>query len=269
MNIPLLPDKAYKLLIYLGVGLLIYCWLFGQNQSEQYEKKRIEFNVEIKKLENEQKYLNLDLKEISKEADVLSRKYSIENPLNVSDSGYIFNRTLRGSKTEVRISDSIATLLQKYNFKQTEISKKNDQLGIKKYELESLSESISSMNSSLILYVVLGFTFTIVGIISWDFKDEADSKLLMRLNLDKPTFSNLCQSCGKKFNSMIKYGKEKDSSFNYHFCRDCYSDGEFTNQELTKDEIKDKRKNEMIAKGRKKISIKIVSMQIDNLDRWN
>jgi len=247
---------------------MIYCWILWQRESEQYEKQRIEFNVEIKTLENERNYLDSDLKEINKEADLLARKYSIKNPLNVSDTGYVFVRMVRGEKMEVQISDSIASLLKKHNQKNKEISIKDDQLGVKKYELESLYDSLLETKDNLIPMIVVGFLLSIIGIFLWVDREDIEAQILKRQNLDKPTFSDHCQSCAKEFNSMVKYGTEKNNILNYHFCSNCFTMGEFINPHLTKTEMKEMIKNELVAKRKGKLYIKLTLKQIDKCERW-
>lgn len=268
MNIPILPDKTYKLAIYIGIGLILYSWIIGQNKSEEYEKQKVAFSVEIKRLENERKYLDTDLKTLSKDADLLSRKFSIKNPLTVSDSGYIFIRTLVGGRKEVLISDSIASLLKQFDHKQKEILIKDDQLAIKRYELESLGNYLLEIKETFLFLLGFGGSLTFIGLIAWSNSDDFDAQLLKRQNIDKPYISSSCQSCGKKFNSMIRYGTENNNTKNYHFCNQCYSNGEFTIPDLTKEEMKVIIRKELVAKKAKWMTIKLKLLQLNNAERW-
>jgi len=40
----------------------------------------------------------------------------------------------------------------------------------------------------------------------------------------------ICQSCGMPITSNSQYGKNKDGSTNYDYCKYCYKDGEFIHQ---------------------------------------
>ena len=268
MNIPLIPDKFYKLLVYLGIGLIIYAWVSRQNDYQVYEKKRIEFNVEIKKIENQSKYLDLELKDIYSEADYLSKKNAIKNPLSITDTSYKFSQVLIGNYIEKNVSDSIMKLLSKYDQKNKEFRLKNDELLIKKYELEELKGSLVEIETFSMQMMVIGSILAFIGSFLWFAYEFNENEILRRQNLDKPSFSSYCQSCGKYFNSMIRYGTEDNGQKNYHFCSNCYSNGCFTEKELTLPELKEKLKKELILKKRSKLMIRIILNRLSNLERW-
>ena len=46
-----------------------------------------------------------------------------------------------------------------------------------------------------------------------------------------------CQSCGMPMNKPEDYGTEKDGSSSKDYCHYCYKDGEFTNKDLTIEEV--------------------------------
>lgn len=268
MNIPILPDKSFKFLIYIGLGLFIYCWLLYSNKNEEYENKRIEFNVNVMKIDNEIKYLDKELKDIAERIDIISQRNSIKNPLQIKDSILIFERTILGNKKDVKVNDSLSLIVDAYLKKNLEISKKNDLLQIKKYELDSNLEAFKDLLELIKVYAGLGVLLFFTGLITWFTTENYEEKILKRQNIDKPTFSEHCQSCAKGFNSMIKYGSEKDGTKNYHFCQDCYKNGEFVNSELSLAEMKQNIENEMKEKGKTKKQIKRQLRRIDFCERW-
>lgn len=268
MNIPIIPDRLFKLLLYIGIGLVIYGFISFQNQYQEYEKKRVEFNVEIKKLENQSKYLDSELKDIYDNADILSQNSFIKNPLSITDSSYSFTRVIIGNKIEKSVSDSIAKLLVQYDLKNKEIKIKNDELLIKEYEIDELKQWLKVIEKDSLYMITTGFLLLFAGYIMWDKNEEIDIKLRKRQSLNMPTYSDNCQSCGKRFNSMVKYGNEKDGCKNYHFCDACYQDGNFTNPDLTLKEIKEQRKKELELKKYSKFRIRVILSDIKLLERW-
>jgi len=269
MNIPLIPDKSYKLLVYLGIGLIIYAWISRFKEIEKYEKKRIEYNVEIRKIKNQRKYLDEDLTEINKRAEILSKRNSLENPLKISDSGYVFTRIIKGNQVDLTLSDSIGKLLDSYNIKSKQIRIKNDELDVKKYEIESLSKSVDDIDDFAMWLSIFGATLFWIGTAIWVNKEEYEGLILQRNNLHLPTFSERCQSCGTKFNSMNKYGTENnDTDKNYHFCLTCYQKGKFTEKNLTLEELIESKTKELNDKKKSKVYIKRYLKIIRLLDRW-
>jgi len=270
MNIPLLPDKSYKLLLLVGIGLIIYGWINEINEQSNYEHRRIEYNLQIKELKNEAKYLKEDLKEIYERTKIIALKYSRKNPLIISDTGYTFNRAIKGDNISIKLSDSIETLLDSYMNKNKEFERKNDEVVIKEYELENLKDTLDGMDNLFSEIIVMGIILSFLGFISWSNFEDFEKKIIKRQNIHLPTFSNRCQSCGKHFNSVVKYGTEKkNEEKNYNFCLSCYKNGEFTNKDLTFDEMKTKCVDELRAKHKNKVYIKLYILILRTLDRWN
>ena len=74
--------------------------------------------------------------------------------------------------------------------------------------------------------------FGLIGMMRFqDIQDE----LLKRQLSDKPKAHKFCQSCGKKFSSIRLNSKNSDGTTNLAFCTDCYKDGQFVENELTKE----------------------------------
>ena len=268
MNIPILPDKSYKFLIYVGLGLVIYFWLLHFSKSEEYEKKRIEFNVSVMKINDEIKYLDEELKDIAERVDIISQRNSLQNPLQIKDSTLTFQRIILGKNKDLKVNDSLSLILESYLKKNLEVSKKKDLLEIKEYELNSNLEAFKEIYELIKIYFGLGALLFFIGLITWERTENYEEKILKRQNIDKPTFSEHCQSCAKNFNSMIKYGSEENGTKNYHFCQDCYKNGEFVNSELSQVEMKQNIENEMIEKGKTRKQIKKYLRRIDYCERW-
>ncbi|MHB1107581.1 MAG: zinc ribbon domain-containing protein [Lutibacter sp.] len=78
-----------------------------------------------------------------------------------------------------------------------------------------------------------GFIAFLLGIFLWSSEESIQQKNNKLFDKIHP----YCQSRGKKFTSIRKYGTDKNSNNNYSFCGDCYKTGKFTIPELTKEEF--------------------------------
>lgn len=118
------------------------------------------------------------------------------------------------------------------------------------------------------LSLIFGLSIFIYGLYRWNKKEQFENRLLYRQNLDKPEFSNECQSCGKIFDSITVYGVELNGDKNYHFCKNCYSNGVFLEPNLTLDEYKNQVVSELKTQNLKEKEIKEILKTIEGLDRW-
>lgn len=116
---------------------------------------------------------------------------------------------------------------------------------------------------------VLGAIFFVLGFIVWALAEtpqNIDKELeYYSKKLEDRTYIN-CQSCGRRFTSVRKYGLEEDGNINYAFCQNCYSNGEFINKDLTVEEII----AQTIERNKKKpwFVKKIIINEVKNLERW-
>jgi len=137
---------------------------------------------------------------------------------------------------------------------------------VEKFEHQESLRSIDLKFKLSMLY--LGIYFLAVGMLIWLGQEGRDKKLQYRLNIDKPTYSHYCQSCGKDFSPFIKYGTEKNETKNYHFCISCFKDGEFTEPELKLGEQLLRLQNELRSINASKKEINKITEKIKLLDRW-
>lgn len=264
MNINI-PDKIPKLFVLLGILMMGFSY-FNHDQIEknyfnkidQYSNSNDSTQIGFIILKNEEE-------KIKKSSENLSLQYDVVNPISKKDSSIVFTRIIRGKENEMLVSDSINTLWTNYSnkkFRQEILIKKDELLGEKLKEEKSLRETYDDQNDQLRM---IGYIFFIMGFIGWLF-DEPDSekKIIIKQN-DK--LYEFCQSCGKIFSSMRKYGTEVDNSPNYAFCIECYEQGKFTNPLLTKEEFLASRME--VHKKRNWLVKKIIKNRIGNLERWN
>lgn len=233
MNFSSLPDSVAKLLTLIGLAMIIWSTYSFLNARENYEKQRIDFNKLIHTLNNERDFLKRELKDINEDAETYSKKMALPNPLVISDSGYTFTITYRGNSNVVVLSDTISHLLEKYKSKRKEIDTKDADLSVQRYALDETGKSFNELQIFLGVSFVLGIFSFWGGFLLWDRSEVTKDSILSRQHIGLPTFSNNCQSCGRKFDSIIKRGTEADLSTNYHYCNECFSNGNFSDPSLT------------------------------------
>ncbi|ESU20209.1 hypothetical protein FEDK69T_30240 [Flavobacterium enshiense DK69] len=265
MNINI-PDKISKLLVLIGVILIGYSFYNSGDVEKNYFAKIDNFNQLKDSSSISQLVLKDKLENIKLVAENLSIKYGTENPISLDkDSLVTFNRTLSGGKFESFVSDSINKLwieYKRHEFKNEIIDKKIERYSTRLDEEKKLKDSYFKLNTEL---ENIGFILFIIGIFLW-MLDEPDEKKKELINLNEKLYP-FCQSCGKKFTSVRKYGKEIDSTDNLAFCEECYNDGKFTNDEITKEEFIEKSNIEI--KDKNWLVKKILKSRFQNLERWN
>jgi hypothetical protein len=78
-----------------------------------------------------------------------------------------------------------------------------------------------------------------------------------------------CQSCGMPMSRDEQGGgTEKDGSKSKKYCSHCYVDGEFTLQNITVDEMKDRVRGKIVESGFPKFLAGFFVKNIHKLERW-
>lgn len=78
----------------------------------------------------------------------------------------------------------------------------------------------------------------------------------------------ICQSCSMPLNSPELLGTEKDGSPKKYYCKYCYENGQFTNPQITLEEMETRVKSKM---EEMKIGDETITIALDslpNLKRW-
>jgi hypothetical protein len=265
MNINI-PDKISKFFVLIGLILIGFSFYDNDSSEKNYFTKIDKYN-EIKdsssicKLVIEDKLENI--KRISKN---LSTKYDVENPIMINkDSSITFSRTLSGNELKIIVSDSINKLWENFRifeFRDKVMDQKLDSFSNILESEKKLNASYHKFNNQLENF---GFVFFIIGLFMWVL-DEPDAK---KKNLEKlnEKIYPYCQSCGKSFTSVRKYGKEIEGTDNLAFCFECYDQGTFIDNETTKEEFLEKANVEI--KNKNWFAKKILKSRFNDLERWN
>jgi hypothetical protein len=264
MNISI-PDKLYKLIIMIGLFLIGYSFYKVDNSEKNYfievdkytkVKDSLYYNVMI--MENE-------FDKLYKASKQLSLEYDVKNPITKKDSLYEFNRIYKGPKQTIALSDTLSTIWANINDKDFKFNLLNKKLD---FSIEKLKDNKRIKKQYFEYYGEIfnfGFLFLITGIFLWIAEHILSFKRSQIIEQEKKIYT-FCQSCGKKFSSVLLYGANEDKSKNSAFCEKCFSKGKFINPELTKKEfmvtaIKETSKFSFIDK-------KLLKYRFKNLDRW-
>lgn len=87
-------------------------------------------------------------------------------------------------------------------------------------------------------------------------------------NFNQMENERICQSCSMPLSTPELLGTEKDGSPKKYYCKYCYQNGQFTNPNLTLEEMKIKVKDQM---EKMKIDDETITIAVDslpNLKRW-
>lgn len=269
MNLTI-PDKLHKFLVLIGSILIAFIYYQKENVEKEYGNK-IDSNYQlVDSIQVQIKKLEFQSKEMIKKSESLSRKYNVENPLtHDKKSNLLFSRVLNGSELDVIVSDSIDKEWKKYGKNEAEIYLLIEKSKIVDKRLNNEEKNKNIKLENLNSYENIGIFFLVIGLIIWVFieipvnKNESEhysKKIEERTYID-------CQSCGNKFTSLRKYGKEVNGENNYGFCNSCYQDGKFIDDELTiKDVLNDTKKR---IKNKDWIERIIILNKIKKLERWD
>ena len=175
---------------------------------------------------------------------VVYKKRNVDSIINVLDS--INDSFILATHNLLNVEGSIRFLRIRHDAKEDYMHS----------EFKSLSYPVSDLIISFICAFIISFSLLQI------YKDSLLSRQLAEIELYKNRAYNYCQSCAKVFSPILLHGKEKDGTTNLGFCEECYSNGEFTNSELTAEEVITKIEN---------LNPKIKNLQekVSKMVRWN
>ncbi|HUZ57843.1 MAG TPA: zinc ribbon domain-containing protein [Hanamia sp.] len=80
--------------------------------------------------------------------------------------------------------------------------------------------------------------------------------------------NRICQSCSMPLSSAELSGTEKDGSMKKDYCKYCYENGQFTNPNLTLEEMETRVKSKMEEMKMDADTISMAVSSLPNLKRW-
>lgn len=268
MGIPNIDFYA-KLITFLGIGIISFAIIDDRLHKEKFETQsdivalaQIKINGVYSNIEANSKTFNTDFKYKVDSINQLDKQLQEKK---IPNSEYL------------ELYKSLVYRMEQMSLKyQSDDKIENDKVNKLKIEL-ALNEDIKSYLheksydfKSVFMYssfIIIGGFFVIAGVMLWGEKENEESKIKIRENLNLPTYSKCCQSCGKNFNSIVKYSKDGDTK-NYHFCDSCYKDGSFIEPDLTLVELKTRVTSELNKLSLSPRKIKSVNSKIEKLERW-
>lgn len=260
-----IPDKIFKFLVLIGVILIGYSFYDNDFSEKNYFTKIDKFNELNDSSAISKLVANDKLDNIKITSDNLALKYNINNPIiENKDSSVTFKRTLSGNPSQILVSDSLNKLLENYKIYDFKVKIMDEK--VKRYSTileneKNLNESYHKSNDVLLK---IGTLFLIIGFFMWVIDEPYDPKIVL-VKINEKLYP-YCQSCGKIFSGVRKYGKEINDSDNLAFCEECYRDGEFVDN-MTKEEFIEKSNAEI--KNKNWFAKKKLKSRFRNLDRWN
>lgn len=265
--IPQIPDNIYKLLIVVGFFMFGYSYLESQKEYSKHEKLYDEYSFLSDSIENFRNNLDYQRKQLVEEADALSSRNGYKSPIKETDTTIMFTRIISGNPMEMAVNDKIRELYNSYK-KQTFMYKRGIISLEKKGQtyLDALADykEISLLQKSCgVLGAILAFV-GFMGLVNLHDLNSAKHKHDLKLSMGHVR----CQSCARKFTSLIKYGSEADETLNKSYCQSCYQKGSFIERDLTAEEAYNKA---IFNYGTNKnwLKKKNFKSMFFNLDRWN
>jgi hypothetical protein len=271
MSIPAIPDTLYKFLILLSIFLFAYSEILYNSAYENYTKVQTDYTIELKRNTSELKELNSEFDKAKANIDRMALKMKVGNPLVAADTVILSKLGVRDLQKAKALSDSTKRLLERYDQKKEQVYSNDIEEAAKetiftaaKGNLDTITYKTNGFRAASAILFVAGFLLWIIDEYRRFEGQNLARSIEMRKNLNLPIFSFNCQSCGRQFNSMIKYGKEQNGETNYSFCSSCYKDGSFINPNLTVDEMVTNTLSQFKSSRR----TKALEEKIRNLQRW-
>lgn len=194
----------------------------------------------------------------------LSERNDLRFPPSIDDSTFIDNSYKIGANNK-GFKDSILVLYIDYLQK---TSSRANQLSYLKSEKKIFADEINEFKTKSIacyMLVFLGVLFFLPGYYGIYRQQYIKDKISEYQQRSLQAAHIRCQSCGKVFSSMVKYGREQDGTDSSSFCNSCYDKGKFTEPDISFAEIK---RRALTSAERTKKENRLLAKTIENLERW-
>lgn len=268
LNLPNFPtDNLYKFISISGMIFFFIALYYPEYRGSELNNDIAIHNGEIRKLSIENEKAKSKLYEIKGEIKILDTKGNFTGSI-ANDTLITRTKVYDGDKELVTQSRKIDQLVEEWKainrqieLKSIEIDVKYEQIKNKRKDLDELDEAFSLLGPFSLIVTFLGFIF-------WYNKTQKYQDRVLIEQAGKFLKNEVCQSCGMLLENQNNYhsftNEEKDSIF----CKNCYVNGEFTEPNLTFDEMKNKIKIRCNELKVGKIATYFFIQRLSELNRW-
>jgi len=265
MNIPNLPDNFYKILAALGLLIIGYCFFEVQKSDLIFdnhirELKAARDSAAVKKFTFANKKSQL-----LRKADRLAKQYNIPNPIVAKDTTYALSYTYSTSNSK-QLDNDVSELYE--NIIEVNLEERL-QMVIYDIKIDEASSAADNNNDDSIVFFIfgfIGFVLLVFGLSYLSWQQKINDTLLLNQVEDKTKPYNYCQSCGKLFSAVRAHGKNKTGELNLAFCNECFTDGSYSEPNLTFEEFLKRVQPDLNKQS--KSDKKALLKRFNDLERW-
>jgi hypothetical protein len=268
MTIPQLPDNWNKVIVILGMLMITASgWIYYEagkstwSYEAQSDAKIDSLTAEIQRIQK--------LRSIREDlmATLFIRKVpdGIDS-LDEEETQTLLFKYRNLSNTE--LEDSIDCLFALHDSRLAEFNAVT--LASKRYakRVDRKNNDLFVLSIFLGVAILVGGIFILIGLFEGINEQSIKERIEKRRMIESNSHISFdhCQSCGKKFNSMLDYGTTSNNVINGAFCINCFKHGSFTEPNLTLEDLKLRTKSEINHLTPKRQNQ--ILMKLSKLERW-
>lgn len=268
ISLPNFPtDNLYKFLAISGIILFLTALFYPEYKTNEINSEIAIFNGEIKKLKIENEKSSNKLDQIKSQIEILDSRAKINGSI-VTDTLINRTRILSGDADLVSLSERIDNLIVEWkninrevDLKSIDINVKSELIDNKRAELKSLNETANKLGPFSMIIITYAFFM-------WYNKTQKYQDRILSEQTNKYLDNERCQSCRMVLQNQENFNVFSEEDKKSLYCKNCYTNGHFTEPELTLDEMILKVKNRCKELKLNKIQTYFFVNRISTLQRW-
>lgn len=268
MNLPSFPtDNLYKFISIEGIILFVTALFYPEYRRSEINNEIALNNGDVKRLSIENQKSSSKLKEIKDEIEILDEKANNTGSI-VNDTLISRTRILSGKADLVELSKKIDKLVLEWKEINMTIELKRIDIDIKSELTENKREALRDLNDIMIFLGPLSMLLTFIGFVLWYDKAQKFQDKVLSEQTSKLLDDERCQSCGMLLMNQDNFNSFTDDEKKSIYCKSCYADGNFTEPNLTLEEMSKRVKNRCQELKLGKLPTYLFVKRLRLLQRW-
>lgn len=269
MNIPNLPtDNLYKFIALTGVIIFIITIFYPEYQRTSIRDEIILYNRELQKLNIEKDKSKRKLRGIKMQVETLDKKSNCNCSSIINDTIIVRTRVTEGSKELVELSNQIDKLIEDYISTNIELDIKGVEIVAKLDLINSKNEDLTTLTEATYFFGPFSMVLALFGFLLWYDNTQKYQDRVLKEQANQYLKTDFCQSCGMRLSDQTHHHLFSNEDKQSIYCKTCFNVGEFTEPELTLEQMKRKVRNRCKELGFSKLLTLVVTIRLKNLERW-
>lgn len=268
ITVPTFPtDNLYKFMALAGMLFFCISLIYPEYRrietrdstaavQKEIDKYFVENDKSIDRLEKLKEQINMVAAEEKELRKALDKKLLTRREIENAD------------ESRIAMSNNLSRIIKENKSINEQMDLRNIEISTSMATIRNQQFDLSQINTALKILGRFSLGLTTLGFLLWYHKTQSFQDKVLKEQAGIFLENNNCQSCGMQLKDQLNYLYFSEEEKKCAYCKNCYSDQNFNEPDLTLDEMENRVKERLREIGYNRFNVYLMVNRLKNLERW-